>query len=61
VDIEAGKKVVYMPTFDGWEKLNQAGQTAWESAGFEVRKINCTTTCALFGNIHCLVNVLKRE
>lgn len=60
IDIETGKPVVYMPVFDGWEQLNEAGQKAWEKEGFEVRTVNCTTSYTLFGNIHCLVNVLKR-
>jgi hypothetical protein len=60
IDIEAGKPMVYMPVFDGWEALNEAGKNAWETEGFEVRKVNCTTSYAKFGNIHCLVNVLRR-
>jgi hypothetical protein len=56
-----GKPVVYMSSFAGQEKLNAAGATVWESLGYEVRPIDCTSVWHLGGTLHCLVNVYRRE
>ena len=50
-----------MPVFDGAEQMNDAAESTWRSAGYEVRRINCTSTCRMLGNLHCLVNVLRRS
>jgi len=55
------KKVVYMPIYRGAEALNDAAEKAWRGLGYEVHRIDCTSTYGLFGNLHCLVNVLHRS
>ncbi len=61
MDQRDGKDVVYMPIYDDQPALNAAAQKVWESLGFEVIPINCTTTWPAGGTLHCLVNVLQRD
>ena len=60
LDQREGKRVVYAPTFDGAEALNAAAANVWESVGYEVRPVNCTSSYRLFGSLRCLVSVLRR-
>ncbi|MCZ7607880.1 MAG: agmatine deiminase family protein [Planctomycetota bacterium] len=60
LDQRDGQRVVYMPVFDGAERLNEAAAQVWEKAGYEVKRVNCTDCYKFFGSLRCLVNVLKR-
>jgi hypothetical protein len=55
-----GKQVVYMPVYRGAEALNSAAAGVWESLGYEVRPIDCTSAYRHFGSLRCLVSVLDR-
>lgn len=61
VEQRDGQRVVYMPVYDGVERMNNAAQMVWESLGYKVHRVDCTSTYRFFGNLHCLVNVLKRR
>jgi hypothetical protein len=52
--------VVYLPQFSGADAMNDHAARIWRSLGYEVRPVDCTSTFQLFGNLHCLVNVLRR-
>jgi hypothetical protein len=60
LDQRDGKRVVYMPVFDGAERLNEAATRVWEELGYEVKRVDCTDCYKFFGSLRCLVNVLKR-
>ena len=61
LDDRDGKRTVYMPVIDGAEKLNDAAEEVWKDAGFDVKRVNCTTCYKWFGSLRCLVNVSNRE
>jgi agmatine/peptidylarginine deiminase len=50
-----------MPTYDGQPRLNAAARRVWESIGYKVVLIDCTSAWSHGGTLHCLVNVLKRD
>ncbi len=52
--------VVYMPVYEGADRLNEAGRRVWRSLGYEVREVDCTSAYRHFGSLRCLVNVLRR-
>lgn len=56
----ASAHIVYLPVYRGAEPLNEAAAQVWRDLGYEVRPIDCTSTYRFFGNLHCLVNVLRR-
>ena len=60
LDCRDGNRIVYMPVYDGVEELNRAAAEVWAGAGYEVRRVNCTTCYRHFGSLRCLVNVLSR-
>lgn len=60
LDDREGSRVVYLPVFDNAEPLNETASQIWESLGYEVRPINCTSSYQNFGSLRCLVSVLKR-
>ncbi len=60
IDQRDGKRIVYLPSFQGVDGLNAAARSVWEDLGYEVRAVDCTTIYRHFGCLHCLVNVLKR-
>ena len=60
IDQRDGKQIVYLPYYRGAEALNRAAQQVWESLGYTVRAVDCTSTYRYFGALHCLVNVLRR-
>ena len=60
LDDRDGRRVVYMPVYRHADPLNTAATTVWESLGYEVRPVDCTTAYRHFGCLHCLVNVLER-
>ena len=57
----AGKQVVYMSSFQGQDRLNTAATKVWQSLGYEVRPVDCTTVWQKGGTLHCLVNVIRRD
>jgi hypothetical protein len=59
-DHRAGRHIVYLPQFRGADALNNRAAETWRDLGYEVRPVDCTSTYQLFGNLHCLVNVLRR-
>ncbi len=60
IDRRDGQKIVYMPVYRGAESLNDAAEAVWQGLGYEVRRVDCTSTYRYFGNLHCLVNVLEK-
>ena len=60
LDQRGERRLVYLPIYRGVEQLNAAARAVWESLGYEVRPVDCTTAYRHFGCLHCLVNVLKR-
>jgi hypothetical protein len=61
LDMRAGQRVVYMPSYAGQERMNAAAQQVWETLGYTVHPIDCTGAFMRGGTLHCLVNVLERE
>ena len=61
LDQQPARRVVYLPTYQGIEALNAAARGVWESLGYQVRAVDCTTAYRHFGSLHCLVNVLQRS
>jgi hypothetical protein len=61
MDTRDGRPIVYMPTYRDQPKLNAAAQGVWESLGYQVFPIDCTTLWPQGGTLHCLVNVLERS
>lgn len=59
-DLRAGRRIVYLPIYRGAESLNDAAERVWREIGYEVHPVDCTSTYTFFGNLHCLVNVLRR-
>jgi hypothetical protein len=55
------QKLVYMPTYRGAEPLNEAASRVWTDLGYTVRPVDCTSSYPHVGNLHCLVNVLRRS
>jgi len=60
IDNEGAQPVVYLPTFTGAGKLNEAATRVWEGLGYDVRPVDCTSAYRSFGTLRCLVNVLSR-
>lgn len=61
LDEQRGRRRVYLPFYQGVERLNAAARALWEELGYEVRPVDCTSAYRHFGCLHCLVNVLKRS
>ena len=59
-EVRDGHRIVYMPVYRGAEALNDAAERVWREIGYDVKRIDCTSTYQCFGNLHCLVNVLAR-
>jgi hypothetical protein len=59
-EIRDGGRIVYMPVYRGADPLNDAAERVWREIGYDVKRIDCTSTYQCFGNLHCLVNVLAR-
>jgi hypothetical protein len=60
IDQPTSGRVVYLPFYRGVEPMNAAAREIWETLGYQVRPVDCTSTYRHFGCLHCLVNVLKR-
>jgi hypothetical protein len=61
MDVRDGRPIVYMPTYRDQPKLNAAARSVWETMGYEVIAIDCSSLWAQGGTLHCLVNVLDRS
>ena len=61
MDQQGGRRLVYLPFYRGVEPLNAAARSVWQSLGYEIRPVDCTTAYRHFGCLHCLVNVLARS
>ena len=61
MDRQGDRRIVYLPFYRGAGRLNAAAREVWESQGYEVRPVDCTSTYRHFGCLHCLVNVLRRS
>jgi len=61
LDARDGRRIVYMPVYRHADPLNAAATAVWQSLGYEVRPIDCTSAYRHFGCLHCLVNVLERS
>jgi hypothetical protein len=60
MDQQGSRRVVYLPCYRGVEPLNAAARKVWESLGYEIRPVDCTSAYQHFGCLHCLVNVVRR-
>lgn len=60
LDQREGRRIVYLPFYQGVEPLNAAARAVWTGLGYEVRPVDCTHIYQHFGCLHCLVNVLRR-
>ncbi|MCA8938072.1 MAG: hypothetical protein KDB68_17975, partial [Planctomycetes bacterium] len=61
LDERDDKRSIYMPTFSGAERLNEAGAKVWKDLGFEVKTVDCSNCYRYFGSLRCLVNILSRS
>jgi hypothetical protein len=61
MDQQGSRRLVYLPFYRGVEPLNAAARKVWESLGYEIRPVDCTSAYQHFGCLHCLVNVLHRS
>ncbi len=61
LDQQAGRRLVYLPFYRGFDQLNAAAREIWAGLGYEIRPVDCTDTYRHFGCLHCLVNVLIRS
>ena len=61
MDQQGSRRLVYLPFYRGVEPLNAAARNVWESLGYEIRPVDCTSAYRHFGCLHCLVNVLHRS
>jgi hypothetical protein len=58
---DSARPIVYMPAYRSAELFNKQAESIWTELGFDVRRVDCTTTFAHGGNLHCLVNVVRRD
>ena len=61
LDQQGSRRLVYLPFYRGVESLNAAARKVWQSLGYEIRPVDCTSAYRHFGCLHCLVNVLYRS
>jgi hypothetical protein len=60
IDERDGRRTIYMPIFQGQERLNQAAAAVWRGLGYQVERIDVTSSFRFFGTLHCLVNVISK-
>lgn len=60
LDQRQGRRIVYMPVFNGADSLNRTAENVWAGLGYEVRRVNCDACYPHFGSLRCLVNVVHR-
>jgi hypothetical protein len=61
IDERDGARTIYMPTFQGQDRLNAAGAAVWRELGYRVLPIDVTSAFRYFGTLHCLVNVIEKD
>ena len=61
IDERDGTRTIYMPTFQGQDRLNAAGAAVWRELGYRVVPIDVTSAFRYFGTLHCLVNVIEKD
>lgn len=61
IDQRGGVRTIYMPTYQGQERLNDAGAAVWRGLGYRVDPIDVTSAFRFFGTLHCLVNVVEKD
>jgi len=61
IDAKQEGRIVYLPTYAGAERLNDAAAVIWQHLGYEVRRVDCSGSFRHFGSLRCLVNVLARS
>ena len=55
------RRIVYMPVYENQDAMNAAATKVWETLGYEVRPVDCTTVFQRGGTLHCLVNIMQRQ
>ena len=61
LDVRENRRIVYMPTYQDDTTITPAGRLIWESMGYEVRPVDCTTSYRHSGSLRCLVNIVSRR
>lgn len=61
IDQRGGRRMIYLPQYQGQDRLNAAARLVWQSLGYDVVLIDVTGAFRYFGTLHCLVNVLERR
>jgi hypothetical protein len=61
LDVRGGTRTVYMPVYRGADTLNRAAAAVWDTLGYSVRPVDCSSTFRHFGSLRCLVHVLRRR
>jgi hypothetical protein len=61
LDVRAGQRTVYMPSYTISPELNRAATQAWTDLGYDVKPVECDGCARNFGTLHCLVNVVQRD
>ena len=61
IDQRDEARTIYMPVYEGEDRLNSAGAAVWEGLGYRVVSIDVTSAFRLFGTLHCLVNVIEKD
>lgn len=52
LDVRDGHPVVYMPVYQGQERMNAAATALWEALGRQARPIGCTSVWQRGGTLH---------
>lgn len=60
MDQREGRRIVYLPQYQGQDALNREAVRVWRELDYEVRPVDCTTLYPHFGTLHCVVNVVRR-
>jgi len=61
IDQRDGQRTIYMPTYQGQDRLNAAATNVWKNLGYRVVPIDVTSAFRFFGTLHCLVNVIAKS
>jgi len=60
IDEDPRGKKVFMPVYKNAEALNRQAASIWKDSGFQVARIDCSSSYKYFGSLRCLVNVMAR-
>jgi hypothetical protein len=61
LDVRRGQRIVYMPIYQDALDLGSSARALWESLGYQVREVDCTTSYRHAGSLRCLVNIISRH